>query len=95
MSYVYTFKRCQALFSALGDSSYASRCSSTGNSVQATLDGHWTGTFMTESDNRQKDSSVIHAFSSFEAYSFTDSKVAKTIKELAQTFCSEYAINQQ
>ena len=92
--YVYTFKQCQTLFTALGDSSFASRCSSTGSAVQTSLEAHWTGTFMTESENRQRDSAVIHAFSSFEAYSLTDSKVAKTIKELAQTFCSEYAINQ-
>lgn len=50
---------------------------------------------MTESENRQRDSAVIHAFSSFEAFSLTDDKVTKTIKELVQTFCSEYSINQQ
>ena len=50
---------------------------------------------MTESANRQKDGSVVHAFSSFGAYPITDEKVAKTMKVLATTFCSEYAINQQ
>lgn len=59
------------------------------------MSGHWTGTFVTESDNRQKDSAVIHAFSSFDVYPLTDDKVAKTIKTLALTFCSEYQINQQ
>lgn len=49
---------------------------------------------MKESDNRQKDSSVIHAFSSFGAYSLTDDKVAKTIKQYSLTFCIEYQINQ-
>jgi glucoamylase len=48
-----------------------------------------------ESTNREKDTAVIHAFSSFDVYSLTDSKVAKTIQVLTQTFCSEYAINQQ
>ena len=43
---------------------------------------------MKESDNRQKDSSVIHAFSSFGAYSITDDKVAKTISTFAMTFCA-------
>jgi glucoamylase len=95
MSYVYTFKQCESVFTKLGDSAYASRCSSTGSSVQASLNGHWTGSYMTESDNRPRDTSVIHAFSSFEAYSLTDNKVTQTIKELSQTFCSEYAINQQ
>jgi hypothetical protein len=88
MSYVYTFKQCATVFNKLGDSSYASRCSSTGSSVQATLNGHWTGTFMTECDSRQRDTAVIHAFSSFEAFSLTDNKVTQTIKELSQTFCS-------
>ncbi len=59
------------------------------------MNSHWTGAFVTESDNRQKDSAVIHAFSSFNVYPLTDDKVAKTIKTLALTFCSEYQINQQ
>lgn len=49
---------------------------------------------MRESTNREKDTAVIHAFSSFEVYSLTDSKVAKTIQVLSQAFCSEYAVNQ-
>lgn len=65
------------------------------NSVKATLDGHWTGSFMTESSGRQKDTSVIHSFSSFTgAYPITDEKVAKTIGVYALTFCIEYQINQ-
>jgi len=50
---------------------------------------------MYESTNRQKDGAVIHAFSSFNAYSITDQKVAKTIQTLAFTFCNEYPINVQ
>ena len=80
MSYVYTFKQCEAVFTKLGDSSYASKCSSTRSAVEASLSAHWTGTFMTESENRQRDTAVIHAFSSFEAFSITDDKVTKTIK---------------
>ena len=94
-SYVYSLTLCEQLFNKLGDSAFASKCSSTKSAVQATLSGHWTGTFVTESENRQKDTSVIHAFSSFEVYPLTDDKVSKTIKTLALTFCSEYAINQQ
>lgn len=57
---------------------------------------HWTGSFMFESQNRQKDGAVIHAFSSFPGkYSWTDSKVAATIKTYIQAFCNEYPINQQ
>lgn len=72
-----------------------SKCSSTRQQISNTLNNHWTGTFITESDNRQKDSAVIHAFSSFDVFPLTDDKVAKTIKTLALTFCSEYQINQQ
>ena len=93
-SYVYTLDLCATFFNAHGDSSFASRCSSTKADVQGTLDSHWTGTFLTESSNRQKDSAVIHALSSFNVYPLTDSKVSSTIKVLTQTFCSEYSINQ-
>jgi glucoamylase len=92
--YVYTLKWCETIFNQFGDSSFASRCSSVRSSVTATLDAHWTGTFVRESTNREKDSAVIHAFSSFEVYPLTDSKVAQTIQVLTQTFCSEYAVNQ-
>ena len=94
-SYYHSLGLCETLFSKLGDSSYSSRCSSTRQSVKATLDAHWTGSFMFESTNRQKDGAVVHAFSSFGAYSITDEKVAKTMKVLAQAFCGEYALNQQ
>ena len=50
---------------------------------------------MTESSNREKDGAVVHAFSSFDVLPITDEKVAKTMKVLANTFCNEYAINQQ
>lgn len=94
-SFYYTLGLCESLFNKLGDSSYASKCSSTKASIKPTLDAHWTGSFVSESTNRQKDGSVVHAFSSFEVYSITDEKVAKTMKVLGQTFCSEYALNQQ
>lgn len=87
-SYVYTMDIGAKLFNKIGDSAYAARCDSTKAAVRGTLDNHWTGTFMTESSNRQKDGAVIHAFSSFGAYSITDAKVAKTIQTLALTFCN-------
>ena len=86
---------CEQIFTKVGDSSTASKCSSAKSSVSATLSAHWTGSFVTESENRQKDTAVIHAFSSFDVYPLTDDKVAKTIKTLAMTFCSEYQINQK
>lgn len=96
MSFHYTLGLANKFFNDMGDSSYASKCSSTRSAIQQTLDGHWTGTFMTESSGRQKDTAVIHAFSSFDdAYPITDSKVAKTINVLGMTFCAEYPLNQQ
>lgn len=94
-AFVYAFDLCDKLFTKLGDSSYASKCSSTKSAVQATLDGHWTGSFMKESTNREKDGAVVHAFSSFNVYPITDEKVAKTMSVLAKTFCGEYSINQK
>mgnify|MGYP001002126650 CR=1 FL=1 len=56
---------------------------------------HWTGSFMMETQSRQKDGAVIHAFSSFPGkYQWTDSKVSATIRSFAQAFCLEYPINQ-
>jgi len=94
-AFVYSLDLCSKLFNKIGDSSFASRCSSTKSSIQGTLGAHWTGSFMTESSNREKDGAVVHAFSSFDVLPITDEKVAKTMKVLANTFCNEYAINQQ
>jgi len=71
-AYVYAFTLCVDFFNKVGDSSYASKCSSAKSAVQATLEGHWTGSFMKESSNREKDGSVVHAFSSFDTHSMTD-----------------------
>lgn len=50
--YVYTLTWCENIFNKLGDSSFASRCSSVKSSVRTTLDAHWTGSFVRESTNR-------------------------------------------
>jgi glucoamylase len=50
---------------------------------------------MIESTNREKDSSVTHAFSSFPGYyQPTDPKVAATIKTLNTLFCTTFQVNQ-
>lgn len=82
------------MFTSLGDSAYASQCSSTKASIQSTLESHWTGEYMFESTNRMKDGAVVHAFSSFAVYPITSFKVAKTMQVLADVFCVEYTINQ-
>ena len=95
MSYVYTMDIATKFFKKINDSAYSSKCDSTKTAVRNTLDNHWTGEFMYESTNRKQDGATIHAFSSFEAYAFTDQKVAKTIKTLSLTFCQQYKINQK
>jgi hypothetical protein len=47
MSYYYAFDTGAKLFNKIGDSSYAAKCDSTKAAVRATLDNHWTGTYMT------------------------------------------------
>ena len=64
-AYVYALEQCENLFSKVGDNLFALKCSSTKNLIKRTLDGHWTGTFMKESSNREKDGAVVNAFSSF------------------------------
>ena len=96
MAFAYTLGLAEKFAKRMGDSALASKYASTKATIESTLDSHWTGTFMTESSNRQKDGSVLHAFTSFPGkYSYTDSKIASTIKAYAQTFCLEYQINQK
>jgi len=70
-------------------------CLAAKTTIQNSLNGHWTGAYISEANIRPKDSAVIHAFSSFGVLSLTDDKVAKTIKILTSAFCLEYRINQQ
>lgn len=46
MSFYYSLDIGSTFFNKIGDSSTASKCDTTKASVKATLDGHWTGTFM-------------------------------------------------
>jgi GH15 family glucan-1,4-alpha-glucosidase len=47
MAYYHSMDIGAKLFRKIGDSTYAAKCDATKAAVQATLDGHWTGTFMT------------------------------------------------
>lgn len=94
-SFVYAMSLCENYFNKIGDSATASKCTSTKSSIRPTLDAHYTGSYFYESTNREQDSSVIHALSSFDIISVTDGKVAKTISTLMRTFCAQYQINQK
>lgn len=94
MGFRYALDYAAAFAKRMGDSDLATKYSNTASAIKATLDGHWTGSFMAESTNRQKDASVTHAFASFPGvYAPTDSKVAGTIKALNMLFCLQNPIN--
>jgi hypothetical protein len=45
--YVYSLNLCQDLFAKLGDVIFASKCRSVSSDIKSTLDGHWTGIYIT------------------------------------------------
>jgi hypothetical protein len=56
--------------------------------IQPTLSNHWTGSFMHQASNRQKDAVVIHAFVSFPGvFPLTGNEVSSTLKVLTDFFC--------
>lgn len=83
----------------LGDSAMASKYRQVAQDIQKTLSGHWTGSFIKESDSRQQDASVVSAFTDGytddEVFKPTDIQIAGTIKTLNNLFCHSYLINQQ
>ncbi len=95
MAFRHTLDLASTFATRVGDSAAAAKYKAAANDVRSTLDGHWTGSFMMESTNREKDGCVTHAFASFPGvYAPTDSKVAATIKTLNDVFCASFAINQ-
>ena len=52
MAFVHTLGLAEKFATRMGDSTLASKYSSTRASIEATLDGHYTGSFFTESSNR-------------------------------------------
>lgn len=97
MAFQHALNLAATFASRMGDQESSARYTSVKNQIQNTLNGHWTGSYMMESTNRQKDSAVIHAFSSLNVSSFypQDSPyVAGTVNTLNQLFCSSYQVNQ-
>lgn len=97
MSFQHALNLAAAFATRMGDQASAARYNSAKTQIQNTLSGHWTGTFMMESSNREKDSAVIHAFSSLNVSNFfaQDSPyVAGTVNTLNQLFCSTFQVNQ-
>ena len=65
MAFVHALTLAAKFATRMGDATLSSKYTSVKNEIEATLDSHWTGTFMKESDNREKDAAVLHAFVSF------------------------------
>merc|ERR1719336_630529 len=67
------------------------------NEIKDTLSKHWTGEYLYESTNREKDGAVIHAIATFgtpDMYGPSTEETAKTIAVWNDVFCLEYPINQ-
>jgi len=79
----------------MGDSARASTYKNTAETIKPTIYKHWNGTYVFESTNREKDSSVVHAFIELNEglFDMTGKEVAGTIKTLNTLFCTEYNIN--
>jgi len=82
----------------MGDDATAATYSSTAGDIDSKLDSHWTGSFVAEETNRQKDGAVFVGFnngfdSSDGKYAPTSLEVASTVAVFNTVFCSEYAIN--
>lgn len=81
-----------------GDTTSSSKYRQAASDIEKTLQNHWTGSFIKESDNRPMDAAVISAFTDGytddEIFKPTDVQVANTIETLNNLFCHSYTINQ-
>jgi len=80
----------------LGESDLAKTYIQVAKDVENTLGNHWNGTYLFESTNRPIDGSVMQGLATFNGdwQTTSDDKVAKTIDAYNNSFCNEYAINQ-
>uniref|UniRef100_A0A7S4LNP1 glucan 1,4-alpha-glucosidase n=1 Tax=Oxyrrhis marina TaxID=2969 RepID=A0A7S4LNP1_OXYMA len=83
-----------------GDSATASTYRSVMKDIEATLGNHYTGSFVFESQNRQKDTAVIEAFNDGDfdgntMFAPLSKEVLGTVVTLNDLFCSTYEINQK
>jgi len=95
-SFVFALNNAADFCDSIGDSCGQNYRSVAGNITNA-IRKHWTGNFIYESENRDKDGSVIHAIASFGKYLFKSSsnEAASTVNVYNKVFCEEYSINQQ
>ena len=101
MAFVDSLKAAASFATAMGKADLATKYTSTAGDIKQTLSKHWTGTYLTESDNTDTyhthgiDGATIHAIASFpnSVYGATSKETAATIKNHVDAFCAEYKIN--
>lgn len=76
----------------MGDSDLASQYEAKQKEIEGTLSQFWNGTFLLESNNREKDSAVIHAIATLndDYYDITGHEVTGTIDTLNMLFCLSF-----
>eukprot|EP00933_Yihiella_yeosuensis_P082624 TRINITY_DN9656_c0_g8_i1.p1 TRINITY_DN9656_c0_g8~~TRINITY_DN9656_c0_g8_i1.p1 ORF type:complete len:521 (+),score=133.04 TRINITY_DN9656_c0_g8_i1:65-1627(+) len=83
----------------MGDKDSAARYRSTKSDIEKTLEAHYDGTFVKESDGRTKDSAAIEAFVVGDLndglFAPLSKEVLGTVITLNDLFCNAFQINQQ
>lgn len=86
-----------ALADKMGDSASAARYRSVKADIEKTLEGHYDGTFVFESENRKKDAAVIEAFNVGDladgVFAPLSKEVLGTVITLNDLFCNMFDIN--
>ena len=81
-----------------GDQTRSDTYAAAAKAVEATLAAHYDGTFVSETQARQKDAAVICAFNDGylgdDTFKPSGPEVAGTVKTLNELFCDSFAINQ-
>jgi len=93
MSQVYSLRGAADFADLIGESGDQYRDKA--DEIEKTIDGHWNGSYLWESTNREKDGAVIHAITTFGGkYGPTSKEAAATIATYNTAFCLEWKINQ-
>lgn len=101
MAFVDALKVAAEFATSVDEADLATKYTNTANDIKKTLDKHWNGTYLTESDNQDSyhthgvDGATLHAIASFpnSVYGPLSKETAATIKNHNDVFCNEYKIN--
>jgi len=99
MSFVNALTKAADIADKVGKHSLVPQYQAMADTIKTSLDAHWNGNYLWESENRPIDGAVIHAIATFGStqnkYPVTSKEAAKTILFERQAFCKEFAINQK